>query len=364
MQLRLKPTIIPYRLPGQVVLKISGDYATIPDPDGSMWALTEALDGTKSRTGIIDHTISQFPQAQSRALEQVLDDFIQHRLVEIPEEQLPTSLTDYERNRFSRNFDFFGSMAAPGENKFSYQERLLSSKVCVLGCGGLGTHILFDLAALGIRHLTILDFDKIELSNLNRQVLYREVDIGTNKVETAKKRLLEFNSQLEIATHSMRLTSTDDVARVIKGHDLVICVADKPDNYIGDWLNEACVRHGVPYITGGLDVRRSVFFSVAPTQSGCEECWLTAARSQNALDNQVTTLNKNDNVTYDRPAPAFVTLVAVTAGMIVSEAVKFMTQCQEPQLLNKLKEFRFDDLSVGIAETWSRDPACRVCGNQ
>lgn len=364
MKLRLKPTIIPYQLPQRVVLNFSGAYAVIPDLDGSRWALTKSLDGNRTRAEIIDYVLTRFPDAGESDLGKVVDDFIQNNMVEIPEEQLNTSLTDYQRTRFARNIDFFGSMAATGDNKFAFQEKLLASKLCVLGCGGLGTHILFDLAALGIQHLTILDFDKIELSNLNRQVLYKEADIGTEKVETAKKRLLEFNSQLDIATHSMRLTCADDVARVIKGHDLVICVADKPANYIGDWLNEACVRHGVPYITGGLDVRRSVFFSVAPKISGCVECWLSSARSQNALDNDVTTLNKSQNITFESPAPAFVTLVAVTAGMMVSEAVKFITGIQEPQLLNKLKEFRFDDLSVDVAETWARNPECRICGHR
>lgn len=362
MKLQLKPTILSYQLPEQVVLQFNGQYAKIPDPDGAIWALTQALDGTKNINGIIDHVLTRFPTTSPEAIQKVMDDIIKHKMVEVPEESLSTTLSEKLRTRLSRNIDFFGSMVPFGESKFAYQEKLQSSKVCVLGCGGLGTHILYQMTALGIRNLTILDFDKIELSNLNRQILYKEEDVGTEKVETAKKRLLEFNSQLEITTHRMRLTSADDVSSVIAGHDLVICSADKPANSIGDWVSDACVKHNIPWIVGGVDVRRSIFYSMEPGVSGCEECWLTSARAKNPLVNNITTMNKELDVVYESPAPAFVSLVAVTAGMIVSEAVKYLTKCQPPQLANKLKEFHFDDLTVGVAETWERNPSCRVCG--
>ena len=73
-------------------------------------------------------------------------------------------------------------------------------------------------------------------------------------------------------------------------------------------------------------------------------------------------MNRTQDVHHERPLPAFVPMVAVTAGLIVSEAVRYATQCQPPQLTNKLKEFAFDDMSINVAETWARDPDCRVCG--
>lgn len=216
MKLRLKPTVIPYRLPEQVVLQFNGHYAKLPDPDGVMWLLTTSLDGSRDADGIVEYVLSQQPGADGSTVRKAVHNFIEHKLVELPEESLPSALDAQARTRFSRNMDFFGSMAAFGENKFAYQERLQEARVCVLGCGGLGTHVLFDLTALGIRHLTILDFDRIELSNLNRQILYKEADIGPEKVETAKKRLLEFSSGMDIHTHSLRLQSTDDCLTSIR----------------------------------------------------------------------------------------------------------------------------------------------------
>lgn len=362
MNLCLKPTVIPFKLEGQVVLQFNGQYAKIPDPYGAIWEFTAALKGNMPLNQLISEVAERYTNVHEEDIRIVAQDLIKYRLVEVPEESQITSLSEHDRIRFSRNIDFFGSMATVKQNKFSYQEKLRAAKVCVLGCGGLGTHILFDLVALGVHHLTILDFDKVELTNLNRQILYKESDIGAEKVGTAKRRLLEFNSHLDITAHAGRIGSTQDMTDIVRGHDIVICVADKPANYIAEWLNEACVAQEVPFVTGGLDVRRSIFYSVIPGSSGCGACWLTSARQKNSLVNNISTMAKLHDITYEHPAPAFVTLVAVTAGMIASEAVKIITGCQPPQLNNKLKEFTFDDLNVSVAEVWSKNPECVVCG--
>ena len=363
MTLCLKPTIIPYQLDGQVVLRFNGQYAKIPDPHGAVWDFINTLDGNTPVDELARAVARRHPCTTEAAIQQVAKDLIQHRLLEVPTALQSTSLSTHDRSRFSRNIDFFGSMMAADENKFTYQEALRCARICVLGCGGLGTHVLFDLVALGIHDLTILDFDSIELSNLNRQILYKESDIGSTKVDTAKQRLLEFNSHLHIRTHATRIASSQQLADIVAGHDLVICVADKPANYMADWLNEGCVQQQVPFISGGLDVRRSVFYSVVPGVSGCGACWLTSARSKSATVNCISTMAKQYDITYQHPGPALVPLVAVTAGMMVSECVKIITGCQPPQLTNKLKEFTFDDLGVGIAETWERRPDCAVCGH-
>ena len=98
-----------------------------------------------------------------------------------------TTLSKIEKERYSRNIDFFGHYAPFEKNKFSYQETLRKSKVILLGCGGLGSHILFELVAMGVGEIKIVDFDKIELANFNRQILFKEKDIGLIKTEAAQK---------------------------------------------------------------------------------------------------------------------------------------------------------------------------------
>jgi molybdopterin/thiamine biosynthesis adenylyltransferase len=363
MRLKLKSTVLPFYLGDKVVLQFNSQYYKIPDPTGKISALTRAFDGTRSLDAILSAITTDCTEDEAATIRNAARDYIEHKLVESVDHNVSRLLTPRDQQRFSRNIDFFGSMTRPTENKFAYQEKIRDSKVCVLGCGGLGTHILFDLAAIGVHDLTIVDFDTIEISNLNRQILYRESDIGADKVTTAKARLLEFNSALNIDAHHKRLESSADIETLVKGHDVVICVADKPANYVAAWLNAACIAQSVPFVTGGLDTRRSVFYSVIPGYSGCVRCWMATARGNNPLFETISTASKRDDITYSAPAPAFVTLVAVTAGMMTSEAVKIITQCQPPQLTDKLKEFKFDDLSVAVAETWSRRPDCEVCAS-
>ncbi|MXP49227.1 ThiF family adenylyltransferase [Pantoea sp. Eser] len=92
------------------------------------------------------------------------------KLIEFyPQNTIP--ITNIQIERFSINIEFFNSKLPLGMNKYEIQNTLLDSSVVVLGCGGLGSHIILELAAIGIGNLTIVDFDEIELSNLNRQIL-------------------------------------------------------------------------------------------------------------------------------------------------------------------------------------------------
>ncbi|THA46495.1 HesA/MoeB/ThiF family protein, partial [Histophilus somni] len=91
-----------------------------------------------------------------------------------------------------------------------------------LGCGGLGSHILYELTAVGFLNITIVDFDKIELSNLNRQILYKESDIGKSKVKTACENIKKFSPISNILPIECKIHSKDDILKIIKDHDLVI----------------------------------------------------------------------------------------------------------------------------------------------
>ena len=130
------------------------------------------------------------------------------------------------------------------------QEKLKQAKVLVVGAGGLGSPMLLYLAAAGVGHIGIIDDDVVDLSNLQRQVLYTVDDIGKPKVAIAKQRMLALNPHLEITTYQTRL-NIDNVMSIIEPYDIV---ADGTDNFPTRYLvNDACV------LGGKINVYASIF---------------------------------------------------------------------------------------------------------
>lgn len=129
------------------------------------------------------------------------------------------------------------------------QRKLKKAKVLVVGTGGLGSPLLLYLTAAGVGTIGILDFDIVEDSNLQRQVLFSVNDVGEPKVEAAKKRLESLNPHVELVVHNTMLTS-ENALDIIKDYDLV---ADGTDNFPTRYLvNDACVILGIPNVYGSI----------------------------------------------------------------------------------------------------------------
>jgi len=129
------------------------------------------------------------------------------------------------------------------------QKRLKAAKVVAVGTGGLGAPMLQYLAAAGVGTIGIVDFDKVEASNLHRQILFGASDVGRPKVEVAKERLQEINPHIDIRVHETRLTS-DNAMEILKDYDVV---ADGTDNFPTRYLiNDACVMLDKPNVHGSI----------------------------------------------------------------------------------------------------------------
>src|SRR6056300_1148411 len=129
------------------------------------------------------------------------------------------------------------------------QEKLAQSKVLCIGAGGLGSPLALYLASAGIGTIGVVDFDVVDLSNLQRQILHAEERVGELKVESAKKRLLELNSDININTYNLRLTS-DNALDIFKDYDVIV---DGTDNFATRYLvNDACVILNKPNVYGSI----------------------------------------------------------------------------------------------------------------
>ena len=129
------------------------------------------------------------------------------------------------------------------------QLKLLNSKVLVVGCGGLGSHVLPILSASGVGFIGVVDNDSVSLNNLPRQTVYEYKDIGKTKVSCIKRRLERLNPDVTVKTHKVYLNKRN-ASKIIKGYDLVI---DCTDNFESKFLiNDTCLKLGVPFIIAGV----------------------------------------------------------------------------------------------------------------
>ncbi|HEX2167026.1 MAG TPA: molybdopterin-synthase adenylyltransferase MoeB, partial [Longimicrobiales bacterium] len=129
------------------------------------------------------------------------------------------------------------------------QQRLRNARVAVVGAGGLGSPVGLYLAAAGVGTIGIIDFDVVDLSNLQRQVLYATGDVGRKKVDIAASRLRAMNPNVDVVTHDVRLTR-DNALEILVDYDIVI---DGTDNFPTRYLvNDACVLLGKPYVYGSI----------------------------------------------------------------------------------------------------------------
>ncbi len=150
--------------------------------------------------------------------------------------------SESEYKRYARHFSLqnFG---------IAGQEKLKNAKVLCIGCGGLASSALMYLTAAGIGLLGVIDEDIVEESNLQRQVLFNSTDIGSKKVNIAKKRILELNPNVQVKTYEVKFSETNAL-EIIKDYDLVI---DCTDNFLAKYLiNDACFEKNKPFIYGSV----------------------------------------------------------------------------------------------------------------
>ncbi|MCK5493074.1 MAG: molybdopterin-synthase adenylyltransferase MoeB [Candidatus Omnitrophica bacterium] len=149
------------------------------------------------------------------------------------------------------------------------QKKILNAKVLLIGAGGLGSPCALYLASAGVGRIGIVDFDVVELSNLQRQIVHSTRTVGKPKVESAKITLNGINPDVEIVAHNLRITSKN-ILDIIKDYDIVV---DGSDNFSTKYLvNDACVLSNKPLSHGGIFKFDGQLTTILPNESACYRC--------------------------------------------------------------------------------------------
>jgi adenylyltransferase/sulfurtransferase len=225
------------------------------------------------------------------------------------------------------------------------QKRLVNSKVCIVGLGGLGSPISTQLAAMGVGHLRIVDHDKIELTNLHRQHLYSSKNVGEPKTEIATERLRDLNPYVKIEPIN-ELVTEENASGLVEGMDLVIDALDAMTPRYA--INKACVNQNIPFIHGGVITEIGTATTIIPGETPCLECF-----KGNIDDNKLPS-NASLGV---HPS-----IINIIASIQTSEAIKLLTG-KKPTLTGKLLFFELEDLTLELIDI-VRYENCKICGKK
>ncbi len=243
----------------------------------------------------------------------------------------------------SKDLDRYSRQIMLEEIGYEGQLKLRKAKVCVVGVGGLGNPITTQLVAMGIGTIRIVDRDVIELSNLHRQTMFDEDDIGEVKVEVAAKKLQKLNPDVQI--EALPISVNDYTAlEVVEGCDVVIDALDSVNARYA--LNKACIKKNIPFVTGAAVGVSGQAFTILPKQTACYHCMFPA------LDEDTMPTCSIEGV-----HPSILSLVG---GIEVAEAVKIILG-KKPSLSERILHIDLENLDFSFTKTF-RAEECSVCG--
>ena len=241
-------------------------------------------------------------------------------------------LTGEELERYSRQI----MIPQIGEKG---QEKLKRAKVFIAGVGGLGSPVSIYLTAAGVGHLRMVDHDRVDLTNLNRQVVHWSGDVGKRKVESAQEKLNKLNPNVTVETLSVTI-SEENASELITGFDLIVDAMDNlPTRYL---LNKKAIEHGIPFFHGAVNGFEGRAMTVIPGKTACLRCL------------------------YRGPVPeSKFPVIGVTPAVIgciqATEVIKYLVGSGE-LLGNRL--LAYDGLNMKFTEfKVQRNPQCEHCAH-
>ncbi|MCR4419808.1 MAG: HesA/MoeB/ThiF family protein [Clostridia bacterium] len=241
---------------------------------------------------------------------------------------------DTARSRYERQI-IFPPIGEEG------QERLRRARVVVVGVGGLGCPAATYLACAGVGHLTLIDSDTVEWSNLNRQILHWEEDVGREKVVSAVSKLRRLNSEVDLKAIRTRVTA-ENAEELLAEAEVVVDALDNVETRLV--INRACHRRGKPLVHGGINGLIGEITTILPGRTPCLECLLPSPPPQPPR----------------RPFPVVGATPGVVAALQVMETLKLLLGFGE-LLAGRVLYLDGETMKFVTASIRPR-PGCPVCG--
>jgi molybdopterin/thiamine biosynthesis adenylyltransferase len=342
----------------QIGGSVPGLNAEILDPDGWVWALLELLDGSRTVDQVITDLVHRFP---SRSAEDVLadiDDLVRTGYVEDADESVPDELSQRERERYGPGVAYWRWVdLTPGRPIWEVQMLLRRARVVVVGTGGAGCAAALALAQSGVGQLHLVDPDVVALSNLNRQILFTEADVGRAKVGVAVERLCAYNSDIRVTGERRTIDGPSALRALAVGADVLLLTADEPCQ-IRSWTNQACLATDTPWVHGGYHGPEVGIGLYRPGTGPCYDCGLADEQARQVLRAARTPWSPGIGAV----APHAVT--AVTAGItgqLTAHATMSLITGAPALPTNRQHRFNLATLESLVLGPEEPSPHCPAC---
>lgn len=334
-------------------LRLPGTFAHVADK------VLQLLNGSCTLPQLVEAVQASLPDSQPEMVIAVLQYLYKQGLLVDGAASPPSELPGEAIARWQRNLSFFSAFERPPQTRYDYQVALRHGSVALIGLGGTGSWIASALAMAGVGCIVGVDGDRVETSNLNRQVLYRPQDVGRLKTEVTAEALAGLAPEMAFTGVCHWMQSEDDVAQAIGGCDLVLLTADQPMGLISRWTNAACFALGIPMLASGIAARWATVGPLyVPGLTGCWECVDADKRRRSRHYAEMF------QTLAERRAPAppsLAPLCALVGAQAAYEAIEYLTGFARPATLGC--ELITDTLTMNVKRNRVRQRSgCRVCG--
>lgn len=299
----------------------------INDPTGEIYQIILKMDGKHSSKDIYNSLKNEYKNITLEDIESLILGLKKSNYILEDQQDYKEYFVNKNKERHKRNINFLGNFSALGNEKYEYIAKIQEQKVLLLGLGGVGSTILFNLSALGVTNILGIDFDRVDTTNLNRQILYRESDIGKLKVSSAKRTVEEFNSDINFECINKKIEHEEDLRVIINEYcpTFIICAADRPSILLNEWLNTICLENDIPWIYGGNSESVSYYRLVIPHVTSCFKC-----NDLNFVSNeQCEAIEKINYIKNSQPSPennCIASSSSMLGSMMVFDYIKYVTK--------------------------------------
>lgn len=263
-------------------------------------------------------------------------------------------LDPQDSERFARQLPYFAEHGDPAVA----QRRLREARVVVLGCGGLGTWVVAALASMGVGALMLIDDDRVELSNLNRQILFGTDDLGGAKAVLAADWVGRFDPAISVRAVERRISGPEDLAPLLSGADVLVHAADSPPYELERWVNAACIAEGVAWVTAG---QSPPILRLGPTYipgtTACFTCHERHLAREHELWPEVVRARSARPVVATTLGPAS----GLLGSLIGLQVLDLLTSPDLPATAGHALLIDMATLAMRRGEV-PRDPGCPACG--